>query len=236
MWCAAAQWNWFSWEVDGIRVINYTSDPAESQVWNFKEMQFLQFAASVIRELLNTPGHPCLRLKSLKRENWCRECHLIQDTGTYQPDWAILEKKEKTLYHRRRQLLRRLGITYPTLPPSQFSIRKRLPGGASCKEPACQRRYKRHGSIPGSGRSPGRGNGNPLQYSCLENPMDRVAWGSHKVRHYWSDLARMHIAPPRQPQNQSGSVSGTKQCAKCWGVAGVSLKAGSSFLTPFSWL
>ena len=32
------------------------------------------------------------------------------------------------------------------------------------------------GSIPGSGRSPGEGNGNPLQYSCLENPIDRGAW------------------------------------------------------------
>ena len=32
------------------------------------------------------------------------------------------------------------------------------------------------GSIPGSGRSPGEGIGNPLQYSCLENPMDRGAW------------------------------------------------------------
>ena len=32
------------------------------------------------------------------------------------------------------------------------------------------------GSIPGSGRSPGEGNGNPLQYSCLENPLDREAW------------------------------------------------------------
>ena len=32
------------------------------------------------------------------------------------------------------------------------------------------------GLIPGSGRSPGEGNGNPLQYSCLENPMDREAW------------------------------------------------------------
>ena len=32
------------------------------------------------------------------------------------------------------------------------------------------------GSIPGSGRSPGEGNGNPLQYSCLENHMDRGAW------------------------------------------------------------
>ena len=32
------------------------------------------------------------------------------------------------------------------------------------------------GSIPGSGRSPGEGNGNPLQYACLGNPMDREAW------------------------------------------------------------
>ena len=32
------------------------------------------------------------------------------------------------------------------------------------------------GPVPGSGRSPGGGNGNPLQYSCLENPMDRGAW------------------------------------------------------------
>ena len=32
------------------------------------------------------------------------------------------------------------------------------------------------GSIPGLGRSPGEGNGNPLQYSCLENPTDRGAW------------------------------------------------------------
>ena len=32
------------------------------------------------------------------------------------------------------------------------------------------------GSIPGPGRSPGEGNGNPLQYSCLENSMDRGAW------------------------------------------------------------
>ena len=38
-------------------------------------------------------------------------------------------------------------------------------------------------SIPGSGRSPGGGHGNPLQYSCLENPMDRGAWRAtvHRV-------------------------------------------------------
>ena len=39
------------------------------------------------------------------------------------------------------------------------------------------------GLIPGLGRPPGRGHGNPLQYSCLENPMDRRSWGAtiHRV-------------------------------------------------------
>ena len=44
------------------------------------------------------------------------------------------------------------------------------------------------GSIPGSGRSPGRGNGNPLQYSCLGNPMDRGAWQA--TVHSVADLDR----------------------------------------------
>ena len=37
--------------------------------------------------------------------------------------------------------------------------------------------------IPESGRSPGEGNGNPLQYSCLENPIDRGAWGATPLGH-----------------------------------------------------
>ena len=47
----------------------------------------------------------------------------------------------------------------------------------SGKEYGCQcKRCKRHSLIPGWGRLPGGRNGNPLQYSCLENPMDRGAW------------------------------------------------------------
>ena len=49
-----------------------------------------------------------------------------------------------------------------------------FPGGSDDKESVCKAGDL--GSIPGSGRSPGEGNGNPLQYSCLENPMDRGAW------------------------------------------------------------
>ena len=50
-------------------------------------------------------------------------------------------------------------------------------GGVSDKEPTCQcRRHERPGLHPGSGIFPREGNGNPLQYSCLGNPMDRGAW------------------------------------------------------------
>ena len=49
-----------------------------------------------------------------------------------------------------------------------------FPGGSDGKVSACSAGDL--GSIPGSGRSPGEGNGNPLQHSCLENPMDRGAW------------------------------------------------------------
>ena len=49
-----------------------------------------------------------------------------------------------------------------------------FPGGSDGKTSACN--VGDWGSFPGLGRSPGEGNGNPLQYSCLENPMDRAAW------------------------------------------------------------
>ena len=47
-------------------------------------------------------------------------------------------------------------------------------GGSDSKESACNVRDL--GSIPGSRRSPGGGNGNSLQYSCLDNPIDKEAW------------------------------------------------------------
>ena len=49
-----------------------------------------------------------------------------------------------------------------------------FPGGSDDKEFACDAGDT--GSVPGLGRSPGEGNGNTLQYSCLENSMDRGAW------------------------------------------------------------
>ena len=65
-------------------------------------------------------------------------------------------------------------------------------GGASDKNPPANAGDIRDlGSIPGWWRSPGEGNGNPLQYSCLENPMDREAWQAtvHGVTKSWAWLS-----------------------------------------------
>ena len=67
-----------------------------------------------------------------------------------------------------------------------------------------QKTLRDAGSIPGLGRSPGGGHDNPLQCSCLENPMDRIPWtegpgglqsiGSHRVVHDLMDLAQHRCA------------------------------------------
>ena len=63
----------------------------------------------------------------------------------------------------------------------RLSTKMGFPRGSEFKASACNAGDL--GSNPGLGRSPGEGNGNPLQYSCLENPMDRGAWWStvHRV-------------------------------------------------------
>ena len=60
----------------------------------------------------------------------------------------------------------------------KLQLSQGLPRWLSGKEPACQCRSRRSHrfDLPGSGRSPGEGNGNPLQCSCQDNPMDRGDW------------------------------------------------------------
>ena len=78
-----------------------------------------------------------------------------------------------------------------------------LPWGLSNKESACN--VGDPGSVPGFGRSPGEGYGNPLQYSCLENPMEEEPGGSqsvgsqrvtHKLK--TTQLIRIELDQPRQ--------------------------------------
>ena len=64
-----------------------------------------------------------------------------------------------------------------------------FPGGSDGKESACI--VGDLGSVPGSGRSPGEGNGYPIQYSCLENSKDRGAWQAtvHEIAKSWTRLS-----------------------------------------------
>ena len=73
---------------------------------------------------------------------------------------------------------------------------KPFPSGSVGKESACNAGDQ--GLIPGLGGSSGEGNGNPLQYSCLENPMDRGAWQAtvHGVARVGHDLASKPPPPP----------------------------------------
>ena len=73
-----------------------------------------------------------------------------------------------------------LTLGYSSPKTNQF-LDMGFPGGSEVKASACNAGDV--GLIPGSGRSPGEGNGNSLQYSCLENPMDREAWWAmvHRV-------------------------------------------------------
>ena len=67
-----------------------------------------------------------------------------------------------------------------------------FPGGANGKDlPASAGDIRNVGAIPGSGRSPGKGHGNPLQYSCLENHMDRGAWWTRVHRSAELDTAEV---------------------------------------------
>ena len=68
------------------------------------------------------------------------------------------------------------------------------------------------GSIPGSGRSPGGGHSNPLQYICLENPMDRGAWQAavHGITKSQTQLKRLSMHARTHLLNSTGSST---QCS-----------------------
>ena len=85
------------------------------------------------------------------------------------------------------------GVTvlprWETVDSQLLCQRRGFPGGSDSKEYTSN--VRDWGSIPGSGRSPGEGHGNPLQYSCLENPKDREAWWArvHRVTKSWTRLS-----------------------------------------------
>ena len=87
---------------------------------------------------------------------------------------------------------------------------KGFPSGSVVKDLPANARDA--GSIPGSGRSPGVGNGNPLQYSCLKNFKDKGAWRTivHRVAKSWTQLSTHVLMFKNLPFNAGdvGSIPG----------------------------
>ena len=89
---------------------------------------------------------------------------------------CIFQKKKNTLRLLKTEVL---TTAWMNIPQSLYIIEVTntdFPGGSDGKPSAYNAGDP--GSVPGSGRFPGEGNSNPLQYSCLENPMDKGAWGN----------------------------------------------------------
>ena len=93
-----------------------------------------------------------------------------------------------------------------------------FPGGSVGKNPPSNSRDA--GSIPGSGSSPGEGNGNPLQYSCPRNPTDSETWKAtvHEVAEMdMTEHAQAQFTFPEGPQEMSTSTrkKGVPKSKKC---------------------
>ena len=101
-----------------------------------------------------------------------------------------------------------------------------FPDGASGKETTANAEEIRDvGSIPGLGRSPGGGHGNPLWYSCLENPMDREVW--------WATVHSVTKSQTRLKRLSTHALVCTKNCLESWGHSNKSRTLSSQSL--YSW-
>ena len=112
-----------------------------------------------------------------------------------------------------------------------------FPGGTGGKEPAVNAGDRRDvGLIPGSGRSPGGGHGNPLQY-CLENPMGRGAWRAtvHRVTKSWTQLKRLSVQANLQIWNLPANAGDARDVGLIPGL-GRSPGGGNGNLLQYSCL
>ena len=136
------------------------------------------------------PTSQCRRLKRCRFNPWIRK---IPWRRTWQPTPVFLPGES----HGQRSLegwrAQRVGHDWSDLAHMHIRIRG-FPGGTSGKEPLTNAGDVRDtGLIPGSGISPGEGNGNPLQHSYLKNPMERGAWQAmvHRKAKSWTWLKRL---------------------------------------------
>ena len=117
----------------------------------------------------------------MDREVWRAEIHGVAKSQTPLSDWTELNWQWSFSEYKVEPRTEPKPLSPSSGAPCIAFIdwillcaRHGFPGSSDCKGSVCN--VGDPGLILGSGRSPGEGNGNPLQYSCLENPMDRGAW------------------------------------------------------------
>ena len=124
----------------------------------------------------------------MDREAWRAAVHGVSKSQTQLSNWTELNLDINS-QQKSKFIERSLGLD-----SENMNLNISFSGGTRGKESSCQRRRHRDtGSIPGLGRSPGGGRGNPLQYSCLENPMDRWDWQAtiHRVTQSRTQLKQL---------------------------------------------
>ena len=127
----------------------------------------------------------------MDREAWCAVVHGVAKSWTRLSDWTELTE----------------SLTPLALEGGEVEKDEGFPGGSVVKNPPANAGDT--GSIPGLGRSPGAGNGSPLQCSCLENAMDRGAWQAtvHGVtKRVGHDLATKQQPPPQKNDEQEKEI------------------------------
>ena len=101
-------------------------------------------------------------------------CSVAVVSDSLQPPWTVAHQAPLSMGFSRQEHWSGLSFPLPGDLPNPGIKAMGFPGGSEVKASASNAGDP--GSIPGSERSPGEGNGNPLQYSCLEKPMDGEAW------------------------------------------------------------
>ena len=134
-----------------------------------------------------------------QRQSAAEHCHPGSGCSTpAEPSWCCMEQSwpDPTELCTNCRLMSEINDCFYFTP---LSLGLRLPTQVALvlkNQPANVGDITDEGSIPASGRSPGGGHGNPLQYSCLENPMDRGAWWAtvHRVARNptWLKLLNTH--------------------------------------------
>ena len=119
----------------------------------------------------------------------------------------------------------------PCLDPTPTAMD--FPGGFISKESSCNAGDP--GSIPGSGRSSGGGYGNPLQYSCLENPMDRGSWQVtvNRVTKSLTRLKRLSMHAHNTVQKDFHEVTHLAKLTASHLFFGPNLNVPSMYICPF---